>query len=191
MKYHFFAKVTNKSKPLFWSSVSHSTWFIPPISYMMISCHGNPFHITGHLCGESTSDWWIPLTKGQQSRSLIFLLVWTSFWINSRVASNLRCHGTPMTSLSYHSALPWCHSCITPHQPWILGPLCMSVCIGKHTAFKDWSALHWTFNSSPPGQNGHHFTDSVFRCNEKVCIFIKISLNFVPKCPIDNNQALV
>ena len=27
--------------------------------------------------------------------------------------------------------------------------------------------------------------------NEKLCIFIKISLNFVPKGPIDNNPALV
>ena len=44
-------------------------------------------------------------------------------------------------------------------------------------------------NSSPPGQNGHHFADSVFRCifvNKKFCILIKISLKFVPKSPIDN-----
>ena len=27
--------------------------------------------------------------------------------------------------------------------------------------------------------------------NEKICILIKISLNFVPKGPIDNDQALV
>ena len=48
--------------------------------------------------------------------------------------------------------------------------------------------------SSPPGQNGHHFANNIFKCifvNEKVCILIKISLNFVPKGPIDNNPALV
>ena len=42
-------------------------------------------------------------------------------------------------------------------------------------------------NSSPPGQNGCHFADNIFRCifvNEKFCILIKISLKFVPKGPI-------
>ena len=50
------------------------------------------------------------------------------------------------------------------------------------------------FNSSPPGQNGRHFSDDISRCifvNEKFCILIKISLSFVPKGPIDNNPALV
>ena len=50
------------------------------------------------------------------------------------------------------------------------------------------------FNSSPPQQNGRHFPDDNFRCilvNKKFCIFIKISLKFVPKGPIDNNQALI
>ena len=48
-------------------------------------------------------------------------------------------------------------------------------------------------NSSPPGQNDHHFTDDIFWCifmNDKFCILIKISLKFVPKGPIDNNSAL-
>ena len=49
-------------------------------------------------------------------------------------------------------------------------------------------------NSSPSEQNGHHFVDDSFRriyVNEKFCILIKISLNFVPKGPNDNNPALV
>ena len=49
-------------------------------------------------------------------------------------------------------------------------------------------------NSSPPGQNGHHFTDNIFRCifgNEKFCILIKVSLKFAPKGSIDNNAALI
>ena len=53
---------------------------------------------------------------------------------------------------------------------------------------KSWS------NSSPPGQNGRLFADDIFRCifvNEQFCFFIKISLKFVPKSPIDNNPALV
>ena len=38
------------------------------------------------------------------------------------------------------------------------------------------------FNSSPPGQNGDHFADDIFKCifmNEKFCISIQISLKFV------------
>ena len=49
-------------------------------------------------------------------------------------------------------------------------------------------------NSSPPGQNGCHFTDDIFRCifmNDKFCILIKISLKLVRKGPIGNNPALV
>ena len=52
----------------------------------------------------------------------------------------------------------------------------------------------YPFKSSLPGQNGRHFTGDIFRCiivNEKFCIFITISLKFVPKGPIDNNPALV
>ena len=47
-------------------------------------------------------------------------------------------------------------------------------------------------NSSPPGQNGRHFSDDTFRWpNGKFCILIEISLKFVPKGPLDNNPALV
>ena len=41
---------------------------------------------TGPLWGESISDWWIPLIKGQQWWTVIWslLLAWTSCWTNSR-----------------------------------------------------------------------------------------------------------
>ena len=67
-------------------------------------------------------------------------------------------------------------------------------------SYNEWLALiytgnyHWRFNSSPPGQNGRHLADDIFRCifvNEKFCLLITISLKFVPKGPIDNNPALV
>ena len=48
--------------------------------------------------------------------------------------------------------------------------------------------------NSPPEENGHQFADDIFRCifmNEKWCIFIKISLQFVPKGPIDSSTARV
>ena len=50
------------------------------------------------------------------------------------------------------------------------------------------------FNSSPPGQNGHHFADDILKCifmNKKFCISIQISLKFVRKGPVNNNPALV
>ena len=49
-------------------------------------------------------------------------------------------------------------------------------------------------NTLRPRQNGHHFPDDIFQCiflNENVWISIKISLNFVPKGPINNISALV
>ena len=53
--------------------------------------------------------------------------------------------------------------------------------------------LEWV-NTLRPRQNGHHFTDDIFKCtfmNENVWLMIKISLKFVPKCPTNNIPALV
>ena len=49
-------------------------------------------------------------------------------------------------------------------------------------------------NSSHPGQNGHHLADDIFHCifmNDFFCILILVSLECVPKGPIDNDSALV
>ena len=65
----------------------------------------------------------------------------------------------------------------------------------RHIIVLLWLLLLTTkINSSPPGQNGRHFTDDNFKCifmNEKFCILIPISLKFVPKGLIDNMSALV
>ena len=48
--------------------------------------------------------------------------------------------------------------------------------------------------SSPPGQNGCHFADSIFKCiflNENILFLTKISLKFVLKGPIDSKWAVV
>ena len=50
---------------------------------------------------------------------------------------------------------------------------------------------HCTVNSSPPGQNGRHFADNIFRCifvNEKICILIKISLRLFLSVQLTINQ---
>ena len=49
-------------------------------------------------------------------------------------------------------------------------------------------------NTLRPRQNGYYFTDNIFKCiivNENVLIWLKISLNFVPKARINNIAALV
>ena len=55
---------------------------------------------------------------------------------------------------------------------------------------KDFTAIcsHWG------RRNGHHFTNDIFKCiflNENISISIKISLQFVPKFPINNIPVLV
>ena len=48
-------------------------------------------------------------------------------------------------------------------------------------------------NTLKPRQNGRHFADDTFKCiflKENIRISTKISLKFVPKCPIDNIPAL-
>ena len=52
----------------------------------------------------------------------------------------------------------------------------------------------WNVNKLRPKQNGRHFADDIFKCiflNENVSIPIKISLQFVPKGPINNFAAFV
>ena len=53
---------------------------------------------------------------------------------------------------------------------------------------------HLSLNSLRPRQNGRHFADDIFKCiffNENARISITISLNFVPKGPINNIPVLV
>ena len=50
------------------------------------------------------------------------------------------------------------------------------------------------FNTWRPRQNGRHFADDIFKCiflNENIWTPVKVSLNFVPKGPINNIPSLV
>ena len=58
----------------------------------------------------------------------------------------------------------------------------------KLCEFNVWIS-HPYLTQSPPGQNGRHFADDVSICifmNEKLCIWIRISLKFAPKGSIGN-----
>ena len=72
----------------------------------MTSLHGNITSITVDSCRKSTGHQWIPCTKGQLYRSLMFSLMlgWTSSWTNCQVASHLRHHDAYVMSL-------WCPHC--------------------------------------------------------------------------------
>ena len=58
-----------------WDCVWDWCWYT-----RMMPRHRNTFCNTGPLWGDSTGDWWIPLTKGQWCRTLVFslLLAWTN-----------------------------------------------------------------------------------------------------------------
>ena len=84
-----------------------------------------------------------------------------------------------------------------PHQLHCVNTMwCWSLWhVSNYTArwMEGW-CLYCFINSSPPGQNGCHFTDGIFKCifiNEKFCILIQISLKFVLKSPIDDKSGLV
>ena len=61
--------------------------------YMMTSSNGNIFSITGPLCGELTSHWWIPPIKANDAELWCFLwsVPWINSWVNNREAGDLRC----------------------------------------------------------------------------------------------------
>ena len=64
---------------------------------IMTSRHFNAFHINDPLRGQSARHRWISVsTKGQLCGCLIFplLLIQINYWINNRVAGDLRCHET-------------------------------------------------------------------------------------------------
>ena len=77
----------------------------------------------------------------------------------------------------------WC--CRSSVWDYKMGKVCVSL------------QLCWVlspFNTLRPRQNGRHFADDIFKCillNENVLLPIKISLKFVPKCPINNISTLV
>ena len=112
---------------------------------------------------------------------------------------------------SYHVQFPyswWWSRCVAPRRP---DEPQSAPPPGRHrmanTVTANW---HWhstrsgyghldkkveqhIINTLRPKQNGHHFTDNIFKCilwNEYVWVSNKISLKFVPKGPINNIPAL-
>ena len=79
-------------------------------------------------------------------------------------------------------------------RPFCLG---LNVFIDKISKLVQPMTLHQTINKplpQRPRQNGRHFADDSFKCiflSEYYCIFIQISLKFVPKGPVNNNPALI
>ena len=95
--------------------------------------------------------------------------------------------------------MPWCLTSPGHKQPWYWasshGIFCFQTTDGHWGLRKIAHILLTTFfNTLRPRRNGHHFADDIFKCiflNENISISIKISLQFVPKCPINNIPVLV
>ena len=107
-----------------------------------------------------------------------------------------------------HGSMSWCQyyvaSKLLPCQ-WYFGPVITygepvpPKSIWTHWPLRDGEVVlqvyvsNW-LNTLRPRQNGRHFADDIFKCiflNENAIISTKISLNFVPKSPINNIPALV
>ena len=87
--------------------------------------------------------------------------------------------GEGVHCLSYFCTLIWIAGKV-PHTPW--------------RPCHHWFVSHDTLNTLRPRQNGRHFADDTFKhifLNESTWISFEISLNFVPKSPINNIPALV
>ena len=169
----------------------------------MTSSNGNIFALLALCVGIHRS----PLTsphKGQWRVALMFSLVCARIngWVNNREAGNLRRHCThydvtvmdafnTRQSIDYYCNPLRCQQYISPC---LQANRLNSTLLTQEVTYyiSNWRIA--TLIHRPPWQNGRHFADDIFRCislNEMLYIFIKISLNFVPVDPIDNNTALV
>ena len=84
---------------------------------MMMSSNGNIFQITGPLCGEFTSHWWIPLTKASDTELWFFYIcAWIDGWANNRDDCDLRC------PISHSGGEIWTAFC--NFKVWIIFCLC-------------------------------------------------------------------
>ena len=81
-----------------WSDCS-KMWQVPsatevPVKFMMTTSNGNPFCVTGPLCGEFTGHGLIPCTKASDAELWCFLwsAPWMNDWVYNRDAGDLRRH---------------------------------------------------------------------------------------------------
>ena len=105
---------------------------------------------------------------------------WISPRISLKFVPKVRINNIP----ALVQIMAWCRPGDKPLSEPMMVSLLTHICVTRPQWFK----------SSPPGQNGHYFTDNIFGCifmNWRFCILIKISLKFVLKGPIDNNPGLV
>ena len=154
---------------------------------MITSSNGNIFRVTGHLCGEFTGPRWIPHTKASDAE------LWCFLRLNKRFSFSKHWSGWWFETLS-HPLWSNCNA-LGLYILWEdMGNIIMQA--RRQTQLRVALLVEACTISThlPPGQNARHFADDVFRCifvNGKFCILIRISLEFVPTGPIDNNPALV
>ena len=109
--------------------------------------------------------------KGQWRGALMFYLIctWINGWVNNREAGDLWRHH------AHYDVTVMCNEIL----------LCSNAVKYIRCSFEIMSLTH------PPGQNGCHFADDIFRCifvNKKFCILIKFSMMFVPRVQLTITQ---
>ena len=100
----------------------------------------------------------------------------------------LLCHNFSAARLTDLSDCEWL-------SDWLNQSIYQSIDWMNQPTFTRWvENFFFTHNHSNSVPRTLHFTDDIFNCifmNENLCILIRISLNFVPKGPINNTSALV
>ena len=136
---------------------------------MMTSSNGNIFHVTGPLCGEFTSDQWVPRIKASDTELWCFLLSarlnrqlskqWIRWWFE-----------IPPRSLWRH-----CNDfrCFTE----------------THRACINWSALKYMCHCLYSNLNIKSLVFSNVCYTENIYILITITLKYCPVCQIYNKSA--
>ena len=147
-----------------------------------------------HLCHALNHSW-------VKSRNCDWFVTWFCYQlIANQVTRQQQFHDPTQLILLfavqsvYQSIVPWCHLALHLSLSFRTNRY---IILQTHIYLKKkYNAIKWSvfLNSSPPRQNGHHFTGNIFKCifmKEKYSFFITISLKFVPTDSLDNKPALV
>ena len=116
-------KIKEKSTKSFWSSSKvvglgpADLWEFPTL-IMRMSWHGNAFHLTDPLWGESCNGKWIPQVDSPHKRPIMENFhVFSVVFLNKLLNQLLSCQWFEIPRHSYHITLMLYRDCIVPSRP--------------------------------------------------------------------------
>ena len=134
---------------------------------------------------------------------LKFIFLDENIWISINISLKVVLYGPINNIPALVQIMAWCRSGAMPLPEPVMVSLLTQWVNSRGSVTKKilfhvhiWHETLSNINSSPPGQNGRHFADNVFKCifvNETFCILIKFHwrLFLTSKGSIDNNPAFV